>query len=365
MELSARELAGRALDLLASRLDSIIEARLAPALQGLEWTALLTEMDRLKGKTPGIYSRRDVQAQLRILTERLGQLGYPLDDHRRIVSTLGSELRIVRNHVAHQDDMDVIDAWRAADFVVRLLDYFGDQEGVSASTALRDNVMRLDQPDVDVVDEEDDDAGTDPDPEEAEDVAVADREVVARPASASTTVLGGERQRYEPWPVARLGDLSVLDNLRVRKHSQAVRAAVQEIVEFEGPVHEDRAAQLVGQAFGLNRVRGNRVKPILHQVKNSSVQQDAHGFLWPEGVEPTEWREFRPHTDGERREFDRISPFELANAARVLTQLHPMEDRESLERRVMKTFGFQRRTAKVKRQLAACWLVLSSEVRSS
>ncbi|WP_394159772.1 DUF3320 domain-containing protein [Galactobacter valiniphilus] len=355
MELSPGEMAWRALTLLASRLDGILEERLKPLLQGLEWTVLLAEMDRHKGRVPGQYSRTDVQAQLRLLTERVGQVGYPLDDHKRTVSTLGSELRIVRNHVAHGDEMDLIDAWRAADFVVRLLQHFGDAEGADAAVQLRDNTMRL-APET-LVDAEHEDATVVvvEDSEVPGEASLADEEVLENPHEDSTGVLGRHRAGYEAWPIAVVGDVDTLNNLKRSKNSQAVRAVIQEIVEFEGPVHLERVAVLVGRAFGLGRVEEKRKKAIRHQAKNAPVGQDARGFLWPESLDPSAWREFRPHSEGAPRPFDEIPVEELANAARFLGKRHPDEDRGVLERMVMQTFGYRKRTVRVREQMALCW----------
>lgn len=60
-------------------------------------------------------------------------LGFPFDDHTRLVSTLGNELRIVRNRWAHHDELTALDAWRAHDFTVRLLEHFGDAQGVASA----------------------------------------------------------------------------------------------------------------------------------------------------------------------------------------------------------------------------------------
>lgn len=362
MELSTRELAGRALTLLASRLAPILDVRLAHVLNGLAWTELLSELDRLKGKVPGHYSRDDPHTQLRLLTERLGQLGYPLDDRKRTVSTLGSELRIVRNHVAHpEDEMDLLDAWRAADFVVRLLDHFGDAEGVSAATELRDNIPRLGEApsaisvDVDPVVQEADAA------EEAKAYAPpADEEVLENPDGDRAGVLGRHRAGFEPWPMALLGDVSVLDNLKVRKHSQSVRAAIQEIVEFEGPVLKDRVTVLVCNAFGLTRVEKKRKNAVLRQVENIAVQPDNRGFLWPESIDRGTWAEFRPHSGGKPRPFAEIPVEELANAARFLRSRYPGLERVELEYKVLATFGFRNRTGNVRTRLADAWKLMDS-----
>lgn len=105
MTFDARHSVDQSLHHLAQRLDPIIGTKLAPSLSGFPWPTVLSELDKMKGKPPKSYSAADLQSQLRVITERLGKLGFPFDDHTRLVTTLGNELRIVRNRWAHHDDL--------------------------------------------------------------------------------------------------------------------------------------------------------------------------------------------------------------------------------------------------------------------
>ena len=109
MTFDARHSIDDGLQHLAARLNAIVAATLAPSLDGLPWTTVLTELDKMRGKSPKTYAAADLQAQLRIITERLGNLGFPFDDHTHLVTALGSELRIVRNRWAHNDELTTLD----------------------------------------------------------------------------------------------------------------------------------------------------------------------------------------------------------------------------------------------------------------
>lgn len=126
---------------LAKRLNPIIAKTLAPHLGGLEWTVILSELDRAKGRQVRNYSPGDLQSQLRIFTEHLGGLGYPFNDKHRTVTTLGSELRILRNRWAHGDELDTLDAMRGQDFCVRLLEHFKDEEGLTHARELHNEAL--------------------------------------------------------------------------------------------------------------------------------------------------------------------------------------------------------------------------------
>jgi hypothetical protein len=141
MAFEARHSVDKGLHHLAGRLDPIIGARLAPSLGGLPWPTILTEIDKMRGKPPKSYVATDLQSQLKEITERLGNIGFPFDDHTRLVSAIGSELRIVRNRWAHHDELTTLDAWRTHDFAVRPLEHFGDRDGVAGASNLRDEAF--------------------------------------------------------------------------------------------------------------------------------------------------------------------------------------------------------------------------------
>jgi hypothetical protein len=353
MTLSPRESAARGLQLLADRLEPIISRTLAPDLDGLSWTVLLTEIDRLKGKVPHTYTRTDVQAQLRVLTERLGNIGYPFDDHTRTVSTLGGELRIARNRISHMDDLTLLDAWRTLDFIVRLLAHFGDSEGRAEAESMRDGILRLAPPGAELTSVEDElDEGAETSPGEPE--VVPDPEVYRRAMTVQDrprTSLRDERLDFEPWTVVLAGDVSALDGIRRQENRELVRSVIEEIVDQEGPIQMERLARLTGRAFGLGRVESKRVNQIKHQVKGTELTMDGNGWVWPVDMDPENWEEFRPCSSGVDRAFDAIAPREIANASRLLRNTHPEDTEDEHRRRVLQTFGKQRMTAKVRQHL--------------
>lgn len=345
--LTPRETAARGLEFLAGRLEPIIATTLAPHLQGLPWTVLLQEIDRLKGKTPYTYAATDVQAQLRVLTERLGSIGYPFDDHTRAVSTVAGELRIVRNRLFHLDDISLLDAWRALDFVVRLLAQLGDAQGSSEAEGMRDGILRLTAPDTGVDDDTDPEDGSGAEEDVAPDPEVFDRD---DESGTPKTALPNERLKYEPWKVVPAGDVSVLNNLKRKENGELVRSVIEEIVDHEGPIHFQRLARLTGRAFGLGRVEAKRVSQVRHQVKKTTAtEQD--GWIWPADLNPATWTEFRPNPSTARRRFGGIAPQEIANASAFLRAKHPADSEDTHHRRILQTFGKKRMTKGVREHL--------------
>src|SRR5699024_3916315 len=76
MTAEPRQIVLSATDHLASRLGGIIARVIAPHVNGLAWTAVLVELDKLKGKRPSIIAANDLQAQLRMLTK--GSAGWAI-----------------------------------------------------------------------------------------------------------------------------------------------------------------------------------------------------------------------------------------------------------------------------------------------
>lgn len=355
------------LDNLAPRLETIIRDRFPVELGGKPWSVVLVELDRIEGRKPREYRTNDLQAQLYMLTRRLGGLGFPYDYDHRTVSTLGSELRIVRNAWAHGEVLATLDAWRAHDYCVRLLDYFGDEAGAAQAARLRDEALAAyvaekqiapspvattmaddaDEP-VSVVVDEDDEA-------DEEDVQ-PDEEVFeqAQVQSDPPVVLEPRREPWQAWTPVPVGDPEELDHMRKADVKDKVRAVVWDIADAEGPVHLERVITLTARAFRVRKLSKKRRKSIEYQVrKNSGLHFDNHQFLWPEGVDPQAWVEFRPNASTAGRKFEHISPVEVANAMRFLTERHPEYDQEELRRATLRTFGRVRMTAGCKAQLKA------------
>lgn len=343
------------LDHLSRRLDPIIARRLAPHLNGLPWTAVLDALDDQRNYARTFrYETNDLHAQLRMLTERLGTLGYPFDDTARFVSTTGSKLRIIRNVSAHNGELSVGDAFRASDDAVELLKSFRDhdgaaeveslrrealqalaaEEGVSVSVAAEDAAL----PALDTGDED----------EELEDGPVTPSEdVLHRAPGHESQILGATRAIYEPWTVVPVGHSDVLDNLRTRRAYQQVRSVATEIVTFEGPIHMDRLTRLTGYSFGMKRLTVKRQRQIAHQVHKAGLYIDEDRFVWPREIDPNSWSEFRPNDNEAGRHFLQISPVEIANAGLFIRTRHPEMTERELEDAILQTFGKKRRGAAV------------------
>jgi hypothetical protein len=350
MVFDARYSVDKGLHHLAGRLDPIIGATLGPSLGGLPWTTILTELDKMRGKAPKSYAATDLQSQLKALTERLGSLGFPFDDHTRLVSALGSELRVVRNRWAHHDELTTLDAWRAHDFAARLLERFGDADGVAGASKLREEAFEAlaeekgvaahvvaPTPGPVVVSKSAANAS-------ATDVVRPDASVLSRADATATPTIGSGRDEFEPWTVVLVGDVTVLDDLPKKVAKEKVRAVASEIADFEGPIHIDRLARLAAASFGVQRLWPAREKKLIYQIRQTGLLVDDDKFVWPTDLDPGTWSEFRPNDSTVDRPFTEISPVEIANAMRLLKTSAPGIGAADLDAATLQTFGRKRKT---------------------
>ena len=350
----ARESVGQSLTFLGKRLEPLISKTLRPHLGSLPWTAILTELDRARGKTPKQFARTDLQAQLRVLTERLGQFNYPFDNSSRTVSIVGNELRIVRNRWAHFDEFDSLDVWRTCDFVVRLLKGLGDDAGVAEAVEQRDQALRVLAEESGVMTTAPASFDEPPVTESKPDfeMVVPDAFVLERQDACDTPTIGSERAEFEPWQVVPVGGIDVLDALPRKVAKEKVRAVAVEIAEFEGPISLSRLAKLTAASFGLGKLHADREKKLSYQIRQTGLVVDDDKFVWPSDVDRSEWAEFRPNPSSVDRPFVEISPIEIANCMTFVRAEQPDLDQTGLERTTLQAFGRMRRTKQVVAHLA-------------
>ena len=188
-------------------------------------------------------------------------------------------------------------------------------------------------------------------PEEATDVVMPTRaapSLVASAAHSPTHLVQPHAPadriattRFRPWTPRVLGDVSHLDALASNVSARAkVRALLTEGILAEGPVHGDRLAKKVANAFGLERVTQSRIASILEVARQ---RPDEYTFYWPGEVDRQLWREFR-RDPGQDRNHAHISPLELANAMREIASLSGGITFAELKKETSEIFGFKRLT---------------------
>ena len=134
MAVSNRERVTRTLEISAEALGPFVARQLAPHVPaGADWPAILRVLDEQKGndKAGFLYAATDLSLQLRVMTERLGAIGFPFSSAlSRAEQNLAGELRDIRNRAAHGAPFNFDDTYRALDTAERLL-RAADQPGAA------------------------------------------------------------------------------------------------------------------------------------------------------------------------------------------------------------------------------------------
>jgi hypothetical protein len=120
---------GEAINVLIGGLKPFVQRVMSSALPpNVEWTELLRRKDAASGRGRGEYRSGDLSLMLRVMTERLGNLGYPFSHHMsRQAQNYASELRDVRNRWAHNEPFTADTTYRAIDTAELLLRAIGEE----------------------------------------------------------------------------------------------------------------------------------------------------------------------------------------------------------------------------------------------
>ena len=162
--------------------------------------------------------------------------------------------------------------------------------------------------------------------------------------SRSSTSAAGT-QSFRAWTPRHLGTVQVLDLLPSAESASRVRAAVLDVVAVEAPVHIDRLARLVGNAFGLEKVVSTRAKSLLAFLPPENRRADDKAFAWPTDVGPNDYRGLRVASDPDERPLLRhIALAEIANAMRFIAEQSFGATDDDVRRGALNLFGFRRMT---------------------
>jgi hypothetical protein len=108
-------------------------------------------------------------------------------------------------------------------------------------------------------------------------------------------------------------------------HGRKLTEQLVEVIEAEGPIHENVLHRRVARAWGLERT-GTRIVSRLRTLTPREQGRTSDGtatFYWPANVSPAEWTVFRGASDEDtsRRKVDDVCVEELANGV-----LHVLEE---------------------------------------
>ncbi len=183
-------------------------------------------------------------------------------------------------------------------------------------------------------------------PDEHETRAVYEAGAGSTPPSAAGVFI--------PANASAIGSKDVLDELPNRRAAGLVRQQLVDVIACEGPIELGRLARIVGNRFGIERVRAARAEAIVKLIPRGHVKKSPLGnFAWPEHLDENTWTGFRTGNADGSRPLDEIAPEEIANAMRSVLAMQPAIGTEDLLRATAALFGISRLGAQVRARLAA------------
>lgn len=156
---------------------------------------------------------------------------------------------------------------------------------------------------------------------------------------------------YGEWQQRYAGSVDVLDQLGSPWADAKVATIVREVIDAEAPVHRDRLAKLVANAFNLGRVSEDRKRAIRRVVPIVHTRANDPDFYWPADTDPDNWRKLRVPREGESRAIDEVSLFEIGNAMAIVVERAGGIEQEELKREALAMFGGRRRTQAISDRL--------------
>ncbi|GAA1614333.1 DUF4011 domain-containing protein [Actinoplanes couchii] len=155
---------------------------------------------------------------------------------------------------------------------------------------------------------------------------------------------------YAPTPLGQRGDIDLIDSSPAIR--AAVRSAIEQVVEAEGPVEQQRLARLVLARYGFTKAHADRRAAVLALAQPELFRNSAAGvFVWPPDLDAESWRGYRRTNLSSDRAFEDIAPEEIANAAYSALAARPDLGESDLLRSTLELLGYRRMTEKIDRLL--------------
>ncbi|SDQ22411.1 DUF3320 domain-containing protein [Leucobacter chromiiresistens] len=178
--------------------------------------------------------------------------------------------------------------------------------------------------------------------------------IVEKDVSSAPGIVHERLRFFRPWSHGvGTGSTDALDALPRAHAVEQVRGMIHSVVQTEGPVHRQRLAKLVGEAFGLSRVSGGRAASILACSPEGLPTSENGNFIWPEGSSTAAYTIARRTAGEDRRDIESVALEEIANAMAIVAELSGGVDDEAIQREALALFGGKRVTAGIAIRLQA------------
>jgi hypothetical protein len=124
-----------------------------------------------------------------------------------------------------------------------------------------------------------------------------------------------EFREFLTMPMGSKSDLNNVESPAIRRILQKL---ADQITELEGPISPSRFASLAAKSFDMNGVKSDKAFLIAKAPDKSIHPRDDEGFIYPRDSRPTEFTAWKRQGNGEGRDLQDVSVYELSNAMRDL-----------------------------------------------
>lgn len=148
-----------------------------------------------------------------------------------------------------------------------------------------------------------------------------------------------------------LGSQDSLNYLFDQSIQSQIRSVVDQLTERLGALSPGYVAKLIGECYGYSRVTAVRANGILG-IGFPGHQSDDEGFIFPRGVNPSEYLQWLPDPKNSARSASDIALIEIANAMTDICRVSQGFDPEKLIAETAKAFGISRMSSAIKERFA-------------
>lgn len=172
---------------------------------------------------------------------------------------------------------------------------------------------------------------------------------IAASTQKSTANLAPEPRGGKSYAALALGRLGTAETFYDPAMSAAIADAVRRTIEHEGPISLTLLARRIGEAWTFGRVTA-QVQERVKSWIGPEITRESDGeqtFLWPPGLVPRTYQDFRVHDASVQRDASDIASAEARNAAGHLLREAGGMPADELAKEMARLFGFQRMGTRV------------------
>jgi hypothetical protein len=156
-----------------------------------------------------------------------------------------------------------------------------------------------------------------------------------------TLLLGSDMRSefFDSRSLPVVGDQSMLND-GPSGNRRLVRSAINEIVEFEGPITEERLASVLVGRFGMAALRDTRLTSLRKEFTHLKSTESKFGKVYWNDSRPSDrWRGFRTTDKENTRKIDEVPAEEISNAMVAVVRMGDSGFKDEIIRHTAEAFG--------------------------